>query len=296
MVDGLKPGQRKILFCAFKKPIIQEIKVAQFSGYVSKHSAYHHGEASLVGTIIGMAQIYVGSNNINLLQPNGQFGTHQMGGKDHASGKDHDELLLNYLNDDGQSIEPAWFIPIIPMVLVNGCEGIGTGWSSFIPNYNPRVIIANLKRLLNGEAMVPMRPWYKWFKGIIQKTTSKETRYTTIGIMEEKEDENALSVPELPVLYCNHLFFLKDYTAHNDDTIVHFKIIMTEDQMKTARQEGFLKKFKLTTTLSTSNMHLFEANGVIKKYDTPEQILEDLFHLRLDFYEKRKTALFHELC
>ncbi|GJX52322.1 DNA topoisomerase 2 [Tanacetum coccineum] len=108
MVDGLKPGQRKILFCAFKKPIIQEIKVAQFSGYVSEHSAYHHGEASLVGTIIGMAQIYVGSNNINLLQPNGQFGTHQMGGKDHASGKDHDELLLNYLNDDGQSIEPAW--------------------------------------------------------------------------------------------------------------------------------------------------------------------------------------------
>ncbi|GJX52321.1 DNA topoisomerase 2-like protein [Tanacetum coccineum] len=121
------------------------------------------------------------------------------------------------------------------MVLVNGCEGIGTGWSSFIPNYNPRVIIANLKRLLNGEAMVPMRP----------------------------------------VLYCNHLFFLKDYTAHNDDTIVHFKIIMTEDQMKTARQEGFLKKFKLTTTLSTSNMHLFEANGVIKKYDTPGAKLKE---------------------
>ncbi|GJX51727.1 DNA topoisomerase 2-like protein, partial [Tanacetum coccineum] len=132
------------------------------------------------------------------------------------------------------------------MVLVNESEGIGTGWSSFIPNYNPRDIIANLKRLLNG-------------------------------IMEEKEDENALSVTELP-----------DYTAHNDDTSVHFEIIMTEDQMNTARQEGFLKKFKLTTTLSTSSMHLFDANGVIKKYDTPEQILEDFFHLRLDFYEKRK--------
>ncbi|GJW01568.1 DNA topoisomerase 2 [Tanacetum coccineum] len=70
---------------------------------------------------------------------------------------------------------------------------------------------------------------------------------------------------------------------------------MTEDQMNTARQEGFLKKFKLTTTLSTSNMHLFDANGVIKKYDTPEQILEDFFHLRLDFYEKRRTALLREL-
>ena len=85
------------------------------------------------------------------------------------------------------------------MVLVNGSEGRGTVCSSFIPNYNPRDIIANLKRLLNGEAMVPMDPWYKWFKGIIQKTASKDTGYTTIGIMEEKEDEDSLSVTELPI-------------------------------------------------------------------------------------------------
>nr|POF18857.1 dna topoisomerase 2 [Quercus suber] len=77
MVDGLKPGQRKILFCSFKRNFVKEAKVAQFSGYVSEHSAYHHGEQSLASTIIGMAQDYVGSNNINLLQPNGQFGTHE---------------------------------------------------------------------------------------------------------------------------------------------------------------------------------------------------------------------------
>lgn len=75
MVDGLKPGQRKILFCSFKRNLVKEAKVAQFSGYVSEHSAYHHGEQSLASTIIGMAQDYVGSNNINLLEPNGQFGT-----------------------------------------------------------------------------------------------------------------------------------------------------------------------------------------------------------------------------
>lgn len=78
MVDGLKPGQRKILFCSFKRNFTKEAKVAQFSGYVSEHSAYHHGEQSLASTIIGMAQDYVGSNNINLLQPNGQFGTRNM--------------------------------------------------------------------------------------------------------------------------------------------------------------------------------------------------------------------------
>ncbi|THF98114.1 hypothetical protein TEA_024696 [Camellia sinensis var. sinensis] len=87
MVDGLKPGQRKILFCSFKRNFVKEAKVAQFSGYVSEHSAYHHGEQSLASTIIGMAQDYVGSNNLNLLQPNGQFGTRRQGGKDHASAR-----------------------------------------------------------------------------------------------------------------------------------------------------------------------------------------------------------------
>ena len=75
MMDGLKISLRKILYSAFKKKITSEIKVAQFSGYVSEHSGYHHGEASLNGAIVGMAQDYVGSNNINLLMPNGQFGT-----------------------------------------------------------------------------------------------------------------------------------------------------------------------------------------------------------------------------
>ncbi|KAK9070925.1 hypothetical protein SSX86_009493 [Deinandra increscens subsp. villosa] len=323
MVDGLKPGQRKILFCAFKKPIFQEVKVAQFSGYVSEHSAYHHGEQSLVSTIIGMAQNFVGSNNINLLYPSGQFGTRQMGGKDHASGRyihtrlshitsylfhEGDELLLNYLNEDGQSIEPTWYIPIIPMVLVNGSEGIGTGWSSFVPNYNPRDIIANLKRLLNGEQMVPMDPWYKWFKGTI---ASKDTGYTTIGNLEENVDKNALSITELPIRRWTQEYkefldgaslagkdkvpFIEEYMAHNDDTSVHFEVIMTANQMNKAKEEGLLKKFKLTTTLNTSNMHLFDANGVIRKYDTPEQILEDFFHLRLDYYEKRKKALLLQL-
>lgn len=73
--DGLKPGQRKVLFGCFKKGVVKEIKVAQLAGYVSEKTAYHHGEQSLTATIVGLAQNFVGSNNINLLDPNGQFGT-----------------------------------------------------------------------------------------------------------------------------------------------------------------------------------------------------------------------------
>ena len=75
MIDGLKPGQRKILFCSFKKKLFKEINVGEFSGYVFRNSAYHHGEPSLASTIINMAQDFVGSNNINLLKPKGLFGS-----------------------------------------------------------------------------------------------------------------------------------------------------------------------------------------------------------------------------
>ncbi|KAJ4711597.1 DNA topoisomerase 2 [Melia azedarach] len=324
MVDGLKPGQRKILFCSFKRNFIKEAKIAQFSGYVSEHSAYHHGEQSLASTIIGMAQDFVGSNNINLLQPNGQFGTRNQGGKDAASARyiytrlspitrflfpKDDDKLLDYLNEDGQSIEPTWYMPIIPTVLVNGSEGIGTGWSSYIPNYNPREIVANVRCLLNGEIMEPMHPWYRGFKGTIEKTASKEAgvSYTVTGVIEEV-NETTLRIKELPIRRWTQDYreflesiadqddsFIQGFRQYSDDTTVDFEVFLTEENMMLAKQEGLLKKFKLTSSISTSNMHLFDQKGVIKKYDTPEQILEDFFHLRLEYYGKRKKIQLENL-
>lgn len=184
LMDGLKTSQRKVMFGAFKKKMKGEIKVAQLSGYVSEHSAYHHGEASLASTIVSLAQDFVGSNNINLLHPAGQFGTRLQGGKDHASPRyiftkmgrltrylfmECDEKLLNYLSDDGQRIEPEYYLPILPLALINGAEGIGTGWSTHIPNYNPKDVAANVKRLLRSEELEEMKPWFRGFQGTIEK-------------------------------------------------------------------------------------------------------------------------------
>ena len=119
-----------------------------------------------MGTIINLAQNYVGSNNINLLQPIGQFGTRIHGGKDAASARYiftmlsplarlifplHDDYSLKYLLDDNQKIEPEWYCPILPMILVNGADGIGTGYSTKIPNFDAREIVSCLKQMLNGE-------------------------------------------------------------------------------------------------------------------------------------------------
>ena len=144
LCDGLKPSERKILYGCFKRNLKEEVKVAQLIGYISEHSAYHHGEQSLAMTIVGMSQNFVGKNNINLLIPIGQFGTRNMDGKDCASARyiyttlnkvtrhifnSNDFPLMNYIIEEGQKIEPNYYLPIIPMILVNGSEGIGTGWS-----------------------------------------------------------------------------------------------------------------------------------------------------------------------
>jgi len=211
VVDGLKPGHRKILFSCFKRNLKNEVKVAQLSGYIAEHSAYHHGEQSLQTTIVGMAQNFVGSNNINFLEPRGQFGTRLLGGKDAASARyvfttlspisreifhPSDSHLLHYLDDDGQSIEPKWYVPVIPLVLINGGEGIGTGWSTSVPNYNPKEVIANIHRLIKKEEVAPMHPWYRGYKGTIAEVSPG--KYKVAGLWK-KIDDSTLEITELPL-------------------------------------------------------------------------------------------------
>jgi DNA topoisomerase-2 len=197
LMDGLKISLRKILYAAFKKGGLKtEIKVAQFSGYVSEHSAYHHGEASLNAAIVGMAQNFVGSNNINLLEPNGQFGTRGAGGNDSASERyiftqlnkltrliyrQEDDAVLSYIDDDGQMVEPVYYAPAIPMILVNGSKGIGTGFSTDVMPHNPLQIIAYIRAMLkdcgsgtaDADADRPtIEPYFKGFKGTIRNISA----------------------------------------------------------------------------------------------------------------------------
>lgn len=162
-------------------------------------------------TIVNLAQDYIGSNNVNLLMPNGQFGTRDQGGKDHASARyiftelspmartlfhTGDDPILNYLKDDTTDIEPEWYMPIMPLILVNGAEGIGTGWSTSVPCYNPADIIANIRRLMANEQQEPMNPWWRGFKGTIRKTG--EHKYDVTGIVN-KIDDTTVEITELPI-------------------------------------------------------------------------------------------------
>ncbi|QDZ25819.1 DNA topoisomerase II [Chloropicon primus] len=331
ILDGFKPGQRKIMYCGFKRNLKSDIKVAQFAGYVSEHSAYHHGEQSLASTIVGLAQDYVGSNNVNLLFPSGQFGTRLQGGKDSASPRyiytrlgplarylfrEEDDRLLNYLDEDGQSIEPEWYLPVLPLVLLNGADGIGTGWSTSIPNYNPKDVAANVKRYISGMPMESMVPWYKGFEGEISRVITKGASadkgesFSVSGIINII-DEKTIEIVELPLRKWTQDYkdflealmkpvkkeqqpFITDYKEYHTDTSVHFVVTLPEKNLELAQKQGIYKTFKLLTTISTSNMHLFSSEGLIKRYTAPEEIIEEFCDKRLEFYQKRKDCMLQD--
>lgn len=322
VVDGFKPGQRKVIFTCLKRNDKREVKVAQLAGSVAEMSAYHHGETSLCGTIVNLAQNYVGSNNINLLQPNGQFGTRLSGGKDSASPRyiftmlsplarlifhPHDDPLLNFLDDDNQRIEPEWYIPIIPMVLVNGCEGIGTGWSTKIPNHDPRDVVANIRSMMQGNEPKPMLPFYKNFRG--QIIAAGDGRFVTIGCASILDGQK-LEISELPVGTWTQNYkentlepllhgaervkpTISDYKEYNTDTTVRFVITFLPGEFQRLANEpgAFHRTFKLTSSLAITSMHSFDHNNCLRKYDHTMVILKEFYALRLEFYEKRKVYL-----
>ena len=328
--DGLKPSQRKILYSAFKRNLTSEIKVAQFAGYVSEHAGYHHGEASLQGAIISMAQNYVGSNNIPLFVPLGAFGTRLEYGADAASPRyifthlhpvtyyiyrKEDFPIMNYQDDDGFKIEPTFYMPIIPMILVNGSEGIGTGYSTNIPPHNPKDIIANIRGLLDGKHMTAIKPWFAGFKGPIVKP-SPDSQYITKGIYKFLS-ETELEITELPIGISSEKYkkfledsiidksnsnskqFVKNYREQCVDNQVYYHIdidksLLTELESDPEEME---KTFKLTNNknASYSNMYLYDSSIRIYKYEGPYDIIMEFFQIRMEYYQKRKDYQLGEL-
>lgn len=312
-LDGMKPGQRKVLFGCFKRNLVKEMKVAQLAGYIGEKTAYHHGESSLMQTIIGLAQNFVGSNNMNLLKPNGGFGSRAAGGKDFSAARyiftelneitrkvfnPLDDPLYTYVQDDAETVEPEWYLPVIPMLLVNGAEGIGTGWSTNIPSFNPTDLVNNIRRLMKGEELEELRPWYRGWEGEIEP--SGPGKYKVKGRIEQIDDKT-LEITEIPVkTWTNNVkeflldginnekkAWIKDMEEQHTANI-RFIVKLTDAEMAKSLQVGLLERFKLVSSLSMSNMVAFDSLGRIKRYSDPNEILRDFYYVRLEYYQKRK--------
>jgi DNA topoisomerase-2 len=333
MVDGLKISQRKILFSAFKRKLTTEVKVAQFSGYVSEHSSYHHGEASLNGAIVNMAQIFVGSNNVNLLEPNGQFGTRLQGGDDSASERyiftqlntltrrlfpEADDGVLSYLNDDGTVVEPEYYVPILPFVLLNGISGIGTGFSSSIPPFHPKLVIQYLRTRLQGDLTTTFDfvPYYEGFKGTVTRSDTNNKYLVRGKFSRMNADDDKIRITELPVgtWTMPYITFLeglmdgtvdkagtrvppsiRDFVSNSTELVVDIVVAFPKGKLAEMDDAAIEKLLKLTATVSTTNMHLFDSEIRLHKYDSVEEIMDAFAVVRMDMYRKRKAKMVSDL-
>lgn len=330
VLDGLKEGHRKILRTCFSRKIgygKKVMKAVQLANLVSFHTAYHHGEQNLENTVKSMANCFVGANNIPLLYRDGLFGTRAEGGKDAGSGRyiftkldkmtrllfrEEDDELLTYLEDDGQRIEPVYYLPILPMVLVNGCiAGIGTGWSCSIPCYNPLDLIACVKAWLENMcaytivddttmiAHLPeIKPWYRGFNGeIVDEGGGK---YISWGRLEEIK--GGVKVTELPVGLWTSDFIemlegmkeekqIQTYKNYTNPTKIDLEILE-------GKEKGIklgLSELKLQKTHRITNMVLFSEEGKLKRYESVDDIIDTFCKVRYELYVKRKQAILGEL-
>ena len=332
LIDGLKPSQRKALHACFEKkldspPSTREIKVQTLASYTSETLDYKHGEVAMIETIKRMAQDYVGANNVPLLVPRGQFGTRAMGGNDSAAARYINTrlspvtsllfppadmpVLERNLGDDSELTEPVHFVPVLPVLLLNGAVGIGTGWSTDVPGCHPMEVLDNVVAHLEGRPMSRLLPWSPGFKGTVEPGEGKTgPGGELLGVVSRGVAERVkggVLVSELPLG-----MWTDDYKAWlrkqqeagtaawsgeprdgSTDVSVSLHLKISEGQLdELGRSTSMLNKLGLTRATSLRNMHGFDAESRLVRVATPLEVIEMHAPVRLRTYELRRM---HEL-
>ena len=349
VIDGLKPTQRKILYTLFNmgNKGFNKMKVYQLGGLVADRANYHHGDSSMNQTIIGMAQDFTGSgNNIPLLKPSGAFGSRTENGEDAGAPRyiscslakitrllfpAVDDSLTELREEDNQLVEPFYYVPIIPTILVNGAKGIGTGWSTEIPSFDPIDIINYVRSLLNGTKAPHIKSWYRYFTGEVKEFKDK---YEYNGVIE-KINQRTYIISELPIHYTTSKFIdrlnylsalnefddtkrsksvqtkldeveanakklkinwspsppIESFENHSAVEKINFKILFAEPVTETTVKLAL----GLKTSIKTTNMVAFNYENTIQKYNTITDIIEEWFDVRYETYEKRRDKIIHDM-
>lgn len=306
-VDGLKPSQRKVIFGMQKKFNNQEVKVSIASAGVMEISAYHHG--SLDGVIVNMAQAFPGSNNVPLLDSIGQFGSRispeaaatryiftQLSENFRKLFKPVDNNILEYNEDDGQIVEPKYYLPILPPLLLNGTEGLGTGYASSVFAYNPEDVKQNILDILKGRVPVPLIPWYRGFTGDIACDGDQAIITGVLKVV----NTTTIEISELPIgsyttKYRDVLNSLEDrglikgYSDDSDEERTKFTVRVARD-VGAMDMDKLIQMFKLQKR-GTENITVWTDEFKLRKFDTVNDYLKWFVAFRLSKYDARKEYL-----
>jgi DNA topoisomerase II len=315
-IDGLKPSSRKVVYTVKKQNIIKDSKVSRLASMVAMETQYLHGENSLQGVIVGMTQDFVGSNNLPLLSPNGNFGSRFIPNASAARyiyskkspnfnslfNKDDDKILLEQ-EFEGDIIEPKFFVPVLPLILVNGNEGMGTGYAQKI---FPRKI-SDLKQAIidiitTGDTKKRLKPHYKDFNG---KVTQGETANSwVIKGSYRLENSCTIYIDELPVGYSLAYYLkvlnkleetgkIKSFEDLSEDENFLFKVSVKR-QVTTLSKESLMSLFKLEKRVS-ENFTCIDENNSIIIFNSAIELLKRYITIKLEYYEKRRQNRISEI-
>lgn len=307
LIDGLKITQRKAIYFGLsmakgEKPL----KVSQFASKAAAETAYHHGEASMMSTVVGLAQDHPGSNNYPLLEKHGQFGSRlsavassprYIHTRMHANWSKFflpvDQEIVEHLYDDDDKIEPKYYIPIIPMVLINGSEGVGNGFKSSILNYDITSVVRGLKEIIkHGKVKTPLLPSINGFTGTIEKEGRQVTFTGKLTIVHSTK----IHITELPPGYDNDKYkkilnkladdkFIKNYKNHSSEDKWDWIIECPRDT--TALGEAkLLEKFGLIAKDTENFVGWGIDDSAPLTFETPESLLEYWYEERIKLYGK----------
>jgi len=317
-IDGFKNGARKIVYTVDKFNITTNLKVSQLSSKVAETTEYLHGEGSLYSAIVGLAQNFPGSNNINILLPEGNFGNRFI--PEASAGryiytkksKYFDQVFMREDRDilisqdfEGKTIEPKFYIPIIPMILVNGSEGIGNGFAQkILPRDEKKIIEMILSYLKQNKKITSITPHMKGFHGKIEITNDNGDTKVLMSGKIDVVNSNTLRISEIPTIYDLQSYIkvlnkleedkiIKGYSDKSENDVYQFDIDVTREFAKTS-QEELLKIFKLTKSF-TENFTCIDENNAIVEFKNEKELLMSYIKVRLDYYSKRKKYILSDL-
>ncbi len=319
LVDGLKDSQRKALFGLIKHGL-SEIKVSQLGAFAGMVTHYDHGEVSMCDTIVGLAQNFAGSNNVNLFEPIGQFGSilssessahryiYTKQSKNLRKYFMHeDDRILKLRESEGETLEPEVYFPLIPMWIVNGVKGIGTGHASTILSRNPKAIRDLVNRLVSGVTPQQktideaMKPYFEGWNGLVENRDDDPTKWDLVGVIQ-KVNTTTLKVTELPVTYDVDKFkdiliklmdkgLIKDFD-NNSKKSFDFEITVSREIGRKTIPE-LIDMFKLRVGVG-ENVTLWDTEGKLKRFESAYEALKEFVAFRSEKYQPRKDALLAE--
>lgn len=315
LTDGKKVSQRKALYgTLLRGENAEEVQVERLAAQISQSTDYHHGAGSMAGTIVGLAaDKFPGSNNMNIFEPIGQFGSRLT--KEAGAGryiftqlspyfrqlfKKEDDIILEHIISDGQKIEPKTYFPILPFSLVNGAQGTGTGHACNVLSYHPNQLRDAILKILSGKVLVPntLIPYFQGFTGSV--TRNPENGQVIITGKMEVINTTTIVITELPVgvfldTYKEHLNkleesgFIKDYDDASTEESFNFVVKVPRTTTDLGIDELY-SKFKLVSR-DTENFTHWSVEGTLKRYESAEAVIHAFVPWRVEQYEKRRMAL-----